>query len=117
MKEDPLQQPSASSGNPASRGAFRDTMECDAPPEGWSLPFRSLWWDARGNWEAAHEIAQELPTSWGSWMHAYLHRKEGDLWNAGYWYGRAGVPERRGSLDSEFEDLLEALLDADRDAL
>jgi hypothetical protein len=49
-------------------------------------------------------------------MHAYLHRKEGDLWNAGYWYRRAGLPERADSLEAEFEDLLQALLDADGNA-
>lgn len=117
MTLDPKQPSNAPSKNPDSREAFRAALKTDTPPEGWSPPFRSLWWEARGNWEAAHEIAQELPTCWGSRMHGYLHRKEGDLWNAGYWYRRAGVSERRGSLDAEFEELLDALLDADRDAL
>ena len=99
--------------NPDSPEEFRRALTGDQPPAGWSAPLRALWWDANGDWEAAHEIAQELPTSWGSWMHAYLHRKEGDLWNAGYWYRRAGKPEEKGSLESEFNTLLRALLDAD----
>lgn len=105
-----------STGNPDSGEDFRLNLKGDSPPSAWSEPFRALWWDARGNWESSHEIAQELPTSWGSWMHAYLHRKEGDLWNAGYWYRKAGVRERGDSLEAEFEALLKALLDADGNA-
>ena len=117
MKESPSQEPDSASGNPVSLEAFRAALKGRVPPRDWSASFRALWWEARGNWEASHNIAQELPTSWGSWLHAYLHRKEGDLWNAGYWYRRAGVTERRDSLDSEFGDLLEALLDTDGDAV
>lgn len=106
-------KPGDAPGNPVSREGFRAALKGEAPPQGWSPPFRSLWWEARGHWEAAHEIAQDLPGPWGSWMHAYLHRKEGDLWNAGYWYQKAGVPQRRDSLEAEFGDLLEALLDGD----
>ncbi|MFZ9029915.1 MAG: hypothetical protein ACO20F_01405 [Robiginitalea sp.] len=114
MKQPPSNLGDNPPGNPESTAAFRAALERDYPPPSWSEPFRALWWDARGDWEAAHEIAQELPTSWGSWMHAYLHRKEGDLWNAGYWYRRAGVGERRDSLNEEFDTLLRALLDAER---
>ena len=113
MKQPPLKPGNNPSGNPETTEAFRAALESDLPPRTWSDPFRALWWDACGDWEAAHEIAQELTTSWGSWMHAYLHRKEGDLWNAGYWYRKAGIRERRDSLDREFDSLLNALLDAD----
>ena len=100
--------------DPGSRAAFRAALTGDSPPAAWSEPFKALWWDARGDWASSHEIAQDVPSPWGSWMHAYLHRKEGDLWNAGYWYRKAGLPERSDSLEVEFEDLLQALLDADR---
>ena len=113
MKQPPSNVESGPAGNPNSREAFLAALNGDFPPRAWGDPFRALWWDARGDWEASHEIAQELPTSWGAWMHAYLHRKEGDLWNAGYWYRRAGVGERRDSLKEEFDALLGALLDAD----
>ncbi len=116
MRESRSDTPGDGPAGPVSREGFRAALKREVPPPGWSPPFRSLWWEARGNWEAAHDIAQELPGSWGYWMHAYLHRKEGDLWNAGYWYKKAGVAQRRDSLDAEFEDLLEALLDSDGDA-
>ena len=104
-------------GNPVSGEDFRSALKGDFPPQSWSDPFRALWWDACGYWEPAHEIAQDLPTSWGSWMHAYLHRKEGDHWNAGYWYRQAGVRKRGDSLEAEFEALLQALLNADGNAV
>ncbi len=62
------------------------------PPASLSLPLQALWQDARGDWARAHECAQEDKARDGSWVHAYLHRKEGDLGNAGYWYARAARP-------------------------
>ncbi|MEJ2585228.1 MAG: hypothetical protein P8Z38_09345 [Robiginitalea sp.] len=117
MKQPPSEKPNKLSGDPGSREDFQAAQKGNSPPRAWSDPFRALWWDARGEWEAAHEIAQDLPTAWGSWMHAYLHRKEGDYGNAGYWYRKAGVPEWRDSLQAEFESLLRALLDADGNAV
>ena len=117
MKKGPSGLRSSRFGNPESVEAFRAALNEGSPPPAWSAPFRALWWDARGDWEAAHEIAQDLTTAWGSWMHAYLHRKEGDLWNAGYWYRRAGIPVRRYPLRGEFDALLRFLLDADGKAL
>ncbi len=70
----------------------------------------ALWYDARGDWERAHQIAQEVETSEGSWVHAYLHRKEGDLGNARYWYSRAGRNPEHASLDAEWRAICEALL-------
>ena len=75
----------------------------------------ALWHDARGDWDQAHEIAQSIDDREGAWVHAYLHRKEGDLSNAGYWYLRAG---RQGSdaslpdvsLEAEWKEIAEALL-------
>lgn len=83
------------------------------PPAGLGLAARALWHDARGDWEAAHNCAQDDATRDGSWVHAYLHRKEGDLGNAGYWYARAGrrPPERSVTLAAEWESIARALLE------
>ena len=77
----------------------------DAPPAGLSGAGEALWWDARGDWERAHRRAMGDESPAGSAVHAYLHRKEGDLGNAGYWYRRAGRPMPEGSLDAEWEAL------------
>ncbi len=70
----------------------------------------ALWWDAKGDWEKAHAIAQDVETADGAWVHAYLHRKEGDAWNAGYWYRRAGRVEAKGTLREEWEEIVSELL-------
>lgn len=70
----------------------------------------ALWHDRRGDWEAAHQVAQDVPDPAGAWIHAYLHRKEGDLANAGYWYRRASRPQPRGSLDEEWTAIATELL-------
>ena len=75
-----------------------------------SPPLRALWHDARGDWAAAHQVAQDIDNETGSWIHAYLHRKEGDLGNAGYWYRRARKAEWHDSLDAEWEQIATALL-------
>lgn len=84
-----------------------------APPAGLSRTLQALWHDARGDWTRAHQCAQEDPGSDGSWVHAYLHRKEGDLGNAGYWYARAGRkrPPQSVSLETEWAELARALLE------
>lgn len=76
-----------------------------------SLPLQALWHDAQGNWERAHAVCQQAKSREGDWVHAYLHRKEGDLGNAGYWYARAGVarPAADVTLDAEWSALVEAL--------
>ena len=71
---------------------------------------RALWHDATGDWEQAHQVAQDVETADGSWVHAYLHRKEGDLGNAGYWYRRAGKPIATGPLEDEWRAIAAALL-------
>ena len=71
---------------------------------------RALWHDARGDWDEAHHLAQEIETREGAWVHAYLHRKEGDLGNAGYWYQQAGQPVASDSLESEWQRIARALL-------
>jgi hypothetical protein len=71
----------------------------------------ALWWDAQGNWAQAHEVAQEVDDSDGAWVHAYLHRKEGDSGNASYWYRRAGRQPATGALELEWADIVEAMLE------
>lgn len=73
-------------------------------------PLLALWWDAKGDWERAHEVAQEVEGRDGAWVHAYLHRKEGDLGNAGYWYRRAGQAVATGDLRDEWERMVMVLL-------
>lgn len=82
----------------------------DAPPEEFSHALAALWWDAKGDWDKAHAEAQKDPGPYGSAVHAYLHRVEGDLANAGYWYNRAGRPAASDSLPSEWERLAKELL-------
>ncbi|NNJ89813.1 MAG: hypothetical protein HKP53_10450 [Eudoraea sp.] len=80
------------------------------PPSSWKKEKAALWWDAKGNWVKAHELVDSLSTPTAMWIHAYLHRKEGDQWNAEYWYRRAGKPIPDKSLEAEFEDLVRSLL-------
>lgn len=91
---------------------LRRSLERDvAPPAEWSGAWRALWHDARGDWDAAHAGAQEDASREGAWVHAYLHRKEGDLANAGYWYAQAGrpIPARSIALEVEWEAIARAL--------
>ena len=71
---------------------------------------KALWHDRKGDWRQAHEIAQDVSSEEGAWVHAYLHRKEGDLSNAGYWYRRARRSESRADLDREWEEIAQHLL-------
>ena len=89
---------------------FRHTLEGDSPPPELSAPLVALWHDGRGDWDAAHRIAQDIDDSTGAWVHAYLHRKEGDVGNAGYWYARASKPAANGSLEDEWAAIVAALL-------
>jgi hypothetical protein len=70
----------------------------------------ALWWDARGDWEKAHEVAQDVAGRDGAWVHAYLHRKEGDLGNAAYWYRRAGRAVAKGDSRLEWEGIVGEVL-------
>ena len=90
--------------------AFRASLEQSAPPEGLSPALRALWRDGKGDWDGAHEAAQEDEGGPADWVHAYLHRKEGDAGNAAYWYRRARQPVCRTSLDEEWATIAQALL-------
>jgi hypothetical protein len=89
---------------------FRRTLERKAPPPGMNPALVALWHDGHGDWDSAHNVAQEIDGPIGAWVHAYLHRKEGDLGNAGYWYARASKPAANGSLDDEWEAIAATLL-------
>ena len=90
--------------------AFRASLAAAAPPAGVSRALAALWLDAKGDWNGAHRAAQADAGRAGDWVHAYLHRKEGDAGNAAYWYRRAGKPVCRTSLDEEWAAIAEALL-------
>src|SRR2546429_7632766 len=89
---------------------FQDSIKGDNPPAGLGLALTALWWDSKGDWEKAHESAQQDEGPAGSWVHAYLHRKEGDSSNAGYWYARAGKSRAQGSLEQEWQEGTASLL-------
>jgi hypothetical protein len=91
---------------------IRQALAAGAAPEVLSPALRSMWEDARGNWNEAHSIAQAIDDPTGSWIHAYLHRKEGDLGNASYWYRRAGRRVPHDALEAEWERIVSALLGA-----
>ncbi|MDQ8187955.1 hypothetical protein [Pelagicoccus sp. SDUM812002] len=89
---------------------FTESVESDAAPEGMDGALSALWWDAKGDWNQAHEHAQDAGNREGDWVHAYLHRKEGDEGNAGYWYSRASQPFFEGSLADEWRHIAGTLL-------
>lgn len=86
--------------------ALRKSTDLSNPPDGLSVYLTALWYDARGNWNKAHELIQDLNDANAAWIHAYLHRKEGDVWNADYWYRRAGRKRPPVSLNEEWESLV-----------
>jgi hypothetical protein len=85
-------------------------MTGELPPKGITSSLAALWYAGKGDWEQAHAIAQDVPTREGSWVHAYLHRVEGDQGNAGYWYHRAGKTMPGAGLEREWADIVKALL-------
>ena len=89
---------------------FDATLTKSAPPSGLPPLLQALWHERRGDWTHAHEITQDIDSDDASWLHAYLHRREGDLSNARYWYRHAGKPPASGSLDDEWRVIVEALL-------
>jgi len=84
---------------------FKSSLQNEQPPNGINDLLRALWYDAKHDWNTSHNIAQNIATSDGSWIHGYLHRKEGDESNAGYWYSRAGKKFPKVSLEQEWDEL------------
>ncbi len=92
---------------------FKDSLASATPPAELSLALQALWHDGKGDWEAAHKVCQSREGEpQCDWVHAYLHRKEGDQSNAGYWYRRARQPVAQVSLDEEWAAIVSALLKA-----
>jgi hypothetical protein len=89
---------------------FKASLTGASPAPQLDAPLAALWWAAKGAWDEAHQIVQDEPSADAAWVHAYLHRVEGDPSNAGYWYRRAGKPVASGSLESEWETIVSALL-------
>ncbi|MCB1489903.1 MAG: hypothetical protein KDJ88_20890 [Bauldia sp.] len=89
---------------------FKASIAGDEPPEGLSDPMRALWHAGKGDWAAAHDVLQDDETSDAAWVHAHLHRMEGDMPNARYWYSKAGKPFADISLDEEFDTIANILI-------
>jgi hypothetical protein len=89
---------------------FDTSLSAGAPPAGLHPLLEALWHERRGDWTKAHEIAQDIEEGDGAWVHAYLHRREGDVGNAGYWYRRAGRRAATGPLDDEWREIAGELL-------
>ena len=89
---------------------FRESLKKTKPPDGLSAALEALWWDGKDNWEKAHAAAQRDEGPDGSWVHAYLHRKEGDLPNAKYWYRRADRAAGYGDHTREWQSIVTWLL-------
>lgn len=89
---------------------FRSSLEATTPPADLAPALEALWWQGKGDWQKAHGAAQAVDNAEGAWVHAHLHRVEGDLGNAGYWYRRAGQPVAEGPLDAEWAAITASLL-------
>jgi hypothetical protein len=89
---------------------FEEFTHVTVEPAGVSIPLRALWHDRQENWEEAHRLVMDESGEDEAWVHAYLHRKEGDLPNAAYWYRRAGRPTAHGSVEDEWTAIVHSLL-------
>jgi hypothetical protein len=89
---------------------FQQSLNTSSPSPELSMYLQSLWYDAKGDWNKAHTIIQDIEDKNASWIHAYLHRKEGDIGNADYWYSRAGRKRPDISLKEEWEDIVKTLI-------
>ena len=93
---------------------FKASLSGAAPAPRFDAALASLWWAAKGAWDEAHKIVQDEETADSAWVHAYLHRVEGDLGNAGYWYRRAGKSVASGTLEAEWDKVVSALLEGEK---
>lgn len=89
---------------------FNSSVDQPEPTPGLPRLLAAMWWDAKGDWQRAHEIAQDVGSADGAWVHGYLHRKEGDEGNADYWYRQAGKVHSQLSFQAEWEQVVQALL-------
>lgn len=89
---------------------FTKSLTDGAIPNGLPLHLQALWYDGYGDWKTAHDLIDQISGKDAALVHAYLHRKEGDIWNADYWYSRAGSKRPHFSLEQEWEQLVELFL-------
>lgn len=89
---------------------FNTSLQHSTPPPGLTPLLLALWYDAKGDWHRSHVIIQDIETKEATLIHAYLHRKEGDIWNADYWYSRSGRMRPEASLQAEFAEVLKMVL-------
>lgn len=89
---------------------FKASLDHEEPPGSIDGTLKALWHDAKGDWDKAHQIAQDQPDPLGAWVHAYLHRVEGDESNADHWYRRAERPHSTAPLPQEWDEIASALL-------
>lgn len=97
---------------PQNYADFENTLRQSHAPKYWPEALKALWHDAKGDWETSHDIAQDIQSTLGSWIHAYLHRKEGDRFNSGYWYRLAERPYPKATLNEELKEIVEYILDS-----
>lgn len=97
---------------PESFQEFLIVQQNEYPPELWPSPLQALWYDGKGDWNVSHDIVQDIPSDLGYWIHAYLHRKEGDKFNADYWYRRANRPYPNNTLQEEFRILVDYVINS-----
>jgi hypothetical protein len=97
-------------GDISTVSGLRASLEGAGPPTGCSIALAALWWAARNDWDKAHSLVQADGGSDAAWVHAYLHRVEGDLSNAAYWYRRSGRDPSKVSLDTEWSEIAAGLL-------
>jgi hypothetical protein len=90
--------------------AFEASLRNPAPPAGLAMPLQALWWAGRNEWDTAHALVMNDESEDAAWVHAYLHRVEGDLSNAGYWYRRAGRTPQSAPLEREWLEIVTTLL-------
>ncbi|MBP1650573.1 MAG: hypothetical protein H6Q26_730 [Bacteroidetes bacterium] len=95
---------------PMTMVSFIASLDQAAPPGEISPYLKALWWDGKGNWQQAHDIIEHMDNDTAAWVHAYLHRKEGDRGNARYWYNRAGRSMPESTLDMEWTDIVTELI-------
>ena len=107
-----ISQPATETTRVTALDLARSATSDAAPPAGLSTTARTLWFAKAGQWDTAHDLCQDINGSAGSWIHAYLHREEGDHANAAYWYARAGkpVPIPAASPEDEWLEIATALL-------
>ena len=92
---------------------FLNTLIAEKPKTDWPDCLQALWYDAKNDWHSAHDIVDGMNDAIAKWVHAYLHRKEGDDWNAGYWYRQSSRPFPKVTLDEEFREIVEFILNQD----